>query len=1021
MNVFLLGNKSRLAPLALSVAFSAMVALPCLAQTGLNDSATDPFNSSRTQSSDTGQLQNNDAGQLQNSDSGQLQSNDTEQLQNNDDGQLQNGSTGRIQNGNTGQFLSGANTSDTAMPAAQLIEVLRGSPEVMVEVKSVVADSAQQQGITVQADSLTDEQVYTQIENSKKLRITLTHFLLARGYITEEQIQTAREQQEEAFQRNPMEQGDREDVQAPASRTSASRANSNRAVDQQDSGRPLGERQTQSRTYSGDRAETHGSEVPNLTDEPAALHRQAPYNLLSLRDLYTQVPDSQEHLKRFGSNLFVTHAAPGRDALEPDRVAAIGALDVPLGPDYVLGPGDELSVALWGGISQNILRTIDREGRVALPEAGLVPLAGLSVAKAETLLAGALQSQYRNLHLAITVAHLRSIRIFVVGDVQRPGSYEVSSLASPITALFAAGGPTAVGSLRTLRHYRNEKLIGEIDMYDFMLHGVRPNDDRMQGGDTLLIPPVGPQVAVSGAVKRPAIYELRSEKDLASVLEDAGGFTVAAALAHVTIERMIANQHREEITVEAGIDEAPTAIVARLQSTEVKDGDRIHIATVLPSSGRVVYLQGHVARPGKIAYRDDMHLEDVLHSYRELLPEPADHGEIVRLVAPDLHPETIAFNVPDVLIGNVSIALQPFDTIRIFGRYELDAPKVSVRGEVLRPGTYPMFEGMTAAQLIRTAGGFKRDAMVERADLASYQVINGSGVSVERRDVSIADAVLKHDRDADVILKAGDVLTVHQLTGWTEIGESILIQGEVAHPGSYGFREGERLSDVLRRAGGLRPTAYPEGAVLTRPDVARLEKKSREELIRQIETSSAASHLSPSVAGSDQAASLQLIQQQQDQILARLRSQPASGRLVIHIAPAIESWAGTAADIEVRSGDILRIPKRPGFILVTGQVYNASAITFMPGKTAEWYLQKAGGASETANRKEIFVIRANGSVVGRRSSNWYEHNVLSTKLDAGDTIVVPQKIVGASAVWRDLLSAAQVAASLAIAAAVAGL
>jgi len=328
---------------------------------------------------------------------------------------------------------------------------------------------------------------------------------------------------------------------------------------------------------------------------------------------------------------------------------------------------------------------------------------------------------------------------------------------------------------------------------------------------------------------------------------------------------------------------------------------------------------------------------------------------------------------------------------------------------------------MTAAQLIRVAGGFKRDAMVERADLASYRVIDGKRVSVERRDVSIADAVLRHHRDADVVLKAGDVLTVHQLTGWDEIGESITIEGEVAHPGSYGFQEGERLSDVLRRAGGLRPTAYPEGAVLTRLDVARLEKTSREELIRQIETNSAASHLSPGVAGSEQAASLQLIQQQQEQILARLRNQPASGRLVIHISPTIETWAGTSADIEVRSGDVLRIPKRPGFILVTGQVYNASAITFMPGKTAEWYLQKAGGSSDTANRKEIFVIRANGSVVGRRSGNWYEHEVLSTRLNAGDTIVVPQKIVGASATWRNLLSAAQLAASLAIAAAVAGL
>jgi hypothetical protein len=200
-----------------------------------------------------------------------------------------------------------------------------------------------------------------------------------------------------------------------------------------------------------------------------------------------------------------------------------------------------------------------------------------------------------------------------------------------------------------------------------------------------------------------------------------------------------------------------------------------------------------------------------------------------------------------------------------------------------------------------------------------------------------------------------------------------------------------------------------------------LEEKSREELIRQIETSSAAARMSPTMAAGDQAATLQLIQQQQDQVLSRLRSQPPSGRLVIHIDGSIDQWAGTEADIEVRKGDVLRIPKRPGFVLISGQVYNASAITFSAGKTAGWYLERAGGATSIANRKEIFVIRANGSVVGRRSGEGYGQNVLSTKLDPGDVIVVPQKIVGTSVVWRNILGAGQIAASLAIAAAVAGL
>jgi protein involved in polysaccharide export with SLBB domain len=542
-------------------------------------------------------------------------------------------------------------------------------------------------------------------------------------------------------------------------------------------------------------------------------------------------------------------------------------------------------------------------------------------------------------------------------------------------------------------------------------------------------------------VKRPAIYELRKEKTLAMVLDDAGGITVAAALGDITVDRIVANQRREEISLDAGtssdrivanqrrkevsLDGGPssdrTTASTTLARFDIKDGDRIRVATLLPYDERVVYLQGHVARPGKLAYSDGLHLSNIIKSYHDLLPEPASRGEIVRLVAPDLHPETINFDVADVLIGNSNITLQPFDTIRVFGRYEQDAPTATVQGEVLRPGSYPLFDGMTAAQLVRAAGGFKRDALVDDADLVSYGVGDGTEVTVQRRDIRIGDAVLEQNRDADAPLKPGDILTIHQLTGWNDIGASINIQGEVGHPGSYGFKEGEHLSDVLRRAGGFRDTAYPEGAVLTRPEVAALEEKSRDELIHQIETSSAAARLSPGVAGGDQAASLQAIQQQQQQVLSRLKSQPASGRLVIHISSSIDSWAGTAADIEVRRGDVLRIPKRPGFVLISGQVYNASAITFTPEKTAGWYLQRAGGATETANRKEIFVIRANGVVVGRRSGGVFDKDVLSTKLNPGDVIVVPQKIVSKSLIWRNLLGTAQIASSIAIAASVAGL
>jgi protein involved in polysaccharide export with SLBB domain len=909
----------------------------------------------------------------------------------------------------------------SVLSASRIIAIAQRNPEVIIEIKSLVADLAQAKGIPTQADGITDEQLFSQISNSVELRINITHLLEARGYISEQDVENESKADLDTNGNQPA--GSAADSTADSVLENGLKnpdlMNLTGSLDDSvvlSKSPNLGSPQSPS---SARNENPRGAQKPqpNITDEPKSLHRPAPYNLLSLRDLYTQSPDSPQQLKRFGADVFIHRGVTGDNNRLTSTVGSL-PLDIPLGPDYVLGPGDELLISLWGGVSQSFTRPISREGAITLPEAGQVQVAGLTLGNAQSVISGALQPQFRNAHVAVTMARLRTIRIYVVGDVQRPGAYDISSLASPLSALYAAGGPTAIGSLRVMHHMRNGSSIGDIDLYDFLLHGTRNTDDHLQGGDTLLVPPAGPQVAIYGAVKRPAIYELLKEKTLAAGLENAGGLTVAAELSHITIERIVANEHREIIRVEDSAANGLTNETAKFANVDLKDGDRIRVGTVLPSTEQVVYLQGHVARPGKLAYRDGMHLADVLKSYRDLLPEPASKGEIVRLVAPDLHPETINFNIPDILIGNSNLPLQPFDTIRVFGRYERDSPNVTIQGEVQHPGSYPMFDGMSAAQLVRAAGGFKRDASLEDADLISYHVVNDSGVTIERRTIAIGAAVLRNDTQADSPLQPGDVLTIHQMTGWEDIGASILIQGEVAHPGSYGFKEGEHLSDVLRRAGGFRATAYPEGAVLTRPEVKVLEEKSREELIRQIETSSAAARMSQTVTGGDQAASLQLIQLQQDRVLSQLRSQPASGRLVIGIDSSIDKWAGTAADIEVRRGDVLRIPKRPGFVLISGQVYNTSAITFIAGKSASWYLERAGGATTTANRKEIFVIRANGSVVGRRSGG---SSVLSTKLEPGDVIVVPQKIIGASVVWRNILGVGQIAASLAIAAAVSGL
>jgi protein involved in polysaccharide export with SLBB domain len=748
------------------------------------------------------------------------------------------------------------------------------------------------------------------------------------------------------------------------------------------------------------------AEVEDETAELQLKPHAYPYpELPSLRDLYSQLPASAGRLKRFGSDIF------RRGTGNADELP----MDLPVGPDYVLGPGDALVINLWGSAPQRLNRTIDRQGQLAVAEAGPIAVAGLTIAQAQESIQQALSRQFHEIHVEISLGRLRSVRVYVVGDVQRPGAYDISALSTPLNALYAAGGPTSRGSLRALRQYRGNRLVREIDLYEFLLHGVRSDVDRLLPGDTILVPPVGPQVAVAGMVRRPAIYELKGQPGLREVLDLAGGVLVSATLGEISVERIEAHQRRTMLSLKLDASSAQDAAARMLSEFRVQDGDQVLVASILPYNEQAVYLEGHVFRPGKRAYRDGMTVNDLLRSYQDVMPEPADHAEIIRLQPPDFRPSTVSFNLSEILSGDDPIGLHPFDVVRVFGRYQIDPPKVSIYGEVLRPGDYPMASGMTVAGLVQMAGGCKRSAYRETADLSSYVVQDGSRVRTAQSAVRLADA-LAGDKDADVMLKPGDVVSIRQITGWADIGASVVVSGEVMHAGTYGIGEGEHLSSVLQRAGGLRQTAYPFGAVLERVQVRELGEKTRLELIRRIETTRA--DFKPGVTNSqEQLSTMQAMQQQRQEILGSLRSHPASGRLVIHLGPDISKWKNTAADVEMRAGDTLVIPKRPDFVLVSGQVSNATAITYAPGRQAEWYLRQAGGPTQTANKKSIFIVRADGSVIGAAPGLW-KSGVLSVSLQPGDSIVVPEKIIGGSPLWRNLLGIAQLASSTAVTAAV---
>jgi protein involved in polysaccharide export with SLBB domain len=834
--------------------------------------------------------------------------------------------------------------------------------------------------------------------------------------------------------------------------------------------------------------------------EPTQLrHRANPYaDVPALYDLNSQYSRQQPVLTRFGEDVYRNGTGNFDDL----------PMDAPVGPDYVVGPGDGLSIELWGGISQRLKRVVDREGRLALPEVGVVQVAGRSLADVQYLVQRVLRTQFQDLEADVTLARLRTVRVYVVGDVERAGAYDVSSLSTPINALYLAGGPTSRGSLRSLRHFRGNRLIQEVDVYDLLLHGIRSDLQRLESGDTILVPPLGGEVTVAGMVRRPAVYELSGEKNLANVLELAGGVLPSGTLRHVDVERVIAHETRTMLRLDIPESNNQESITKALEDFEIQDGDKIRISPILPYADKTVYLDGHVARPGKYAYRDGMVLTDLIHSYSDLLPEPSKiHAEIIRLQPPDYSPTVLAFNLEKALDGKEAslLALKPFDTVRVFGRYDFeDAPVVTVsgevrdpgdhvtngvtrlrdavylaggltpdaltddaqvfrrteggklkvisvslaralagdekdnvllqakdrvfvqkslakvdpatvtiQGEVARPGRYPLGENMTTSELVRLAGGLKRGAYTERADLTRYFVEAGKKTAGEHVNVALASA-LAADPEADLRLRDGDVLSVGELPGWKDIGATITVSGEVAHAGTYGIREGERLSSIITRAGGFRSSAYPYGAILERTQVRELEERNRADLIRRIQGEGATLKLIPEI-DEDQKLAKQASLLQWQTTMEKLQNTPPVGRLVIHISGDVKRWANTPADIEVRAGDTLIIPKKPNFVMVDGTVYHPTAVTFKPGKSVGWYLSQAGGATSAANKRAIFVIRADGSVVGDGSGSWFRGGVESAELQAGDVVVVPEKAYSGTTKWKTTLQAAQLTSAIGIA------
>ena len=353
----------------------------------------------------------------------------------------------------------------------------------------------------------------------------------------------------------------------------------------------------------------HPSVVPfrsgARSDQPALAHRPNPYaDVPSLYDLYAQYMRPSPTPRRFGADVF-QNGTGNTDQLP---------MDLPVGPDYVLGPGDGLNIDVWGSFSQRLRRSVDQEGKLALPEVGSLQVSGRTLGDVQHLVQTALRSQFRQVEADVSLSRLRTVRVYVVGDVYRPGAYDVSSLSTALNALYQAGGPTSRGSLRTLKHFRGKQLVESVDIYDLLLHGVHSGTARLQSGDTLLVPPLGSEVTVQGMVRRPGIYELNGEQNLSEILELAGGVLPSGTLRHVDVERVQAHESRSMLRLDIPENNNEPDVAKALQEFQIQDGDQVKISPILPFADKTVYLDGHVFRPGKYAYRDGMKVTDLVQT-----------------------------------------------------------------------------------------------------------------------------------------------------------------------------------------------------------------------------------------------------------------------------------------------------------------------------------------------------------------------------------------------------------------------
>jgi protein involved in polysaccharide export with SLBB domain len=701
-------------------------------------------------------------------------------------------------------------------------------------------------------------------------------------------------------------------------------------------------------------------------------------------------------LTQFGYNFF-RPLAPGFSPVT----------DVPVSPDYVLGPGDTVVLNLWGSLEGTYELEVSRAGEIVLPQAGTLRVWGLPFARLPEAIRSSLGKLFKDFQLNVNLGRLKLIKVFVVGEVQSPGGYDVSSLSTVINALTAAGGPLKTGTLRGIQVRRGGQVAETIDLYDFFLLGDKTKDVRLQSGDAVFVPMIGKVAGVGGSVRRPAVYELKGEETLKDLFALAGGIVPTGYLQRVQISRVEAFTKKVVTDFNLAPDAAGRPPEELMAAVRLQDMDLVKVFPIDQTLRGYVRLEGHVLRPGDYALKPGMRVSALLPPDSLLSEYYPEIGELTRLYPPDLRPRKLYFHLAKALAGDreQDLELREFDTVRVFSRWEMEEmPKVRVSGEVKKPGEYRLFDKMTVRDLVLQAGNPTVTAYLKSADITRLER-SGEAVTAGALTVDLEEA-LKANPKENIALAPFDELIVRRIPNWAEETQRyVTLTGEVRFPGQYPVFRGDHVSSVLERAGGFTDKAYLKAAKFTRRSVQEMQQKRLEEVARRTEEelSKKQSELASVAASKEELEATRASLEALSKSLERLKQAKAEGRVVIRLS-ALEQFKGGPYDVELMGGDVLEIPPSPHAVSVVGEVYSPTTILSLSDRDVSYYLRKAGGPTQQAEKDEIYILRADGSVESRQQpasdqqagsgflAGWFSDPFLSQRLDAGDTLVVPRRL-----------------------------